>query len=62
LLLEHPGYAAKKAAEIGGVKMHNAEPPNTTAEALQMLHQLRQPRRIRVWVNKKPPEVLGYEF
>jgi DNA repair protein RadD len=61
ILLEHPGYAAKRSRDWWR-QMHNAEPPNTTAEALQMLHQLRQPRRIRVWVNKKPPEVLGYEF
>ncbi|WLJ71058.1 DNA helicase [Sphingomonas phage Kimi] len=38
------------------------EPPETNAEVLVVVSQLRKPARIRVWINKKYPEVLGYEF
>jgi len=38
------------------------EPPESNAEILANAGYLRTPRRIRVWLNKKNPEVLGYEF
>jgi DNA repair protein RadD len=38
------------------------EPPETNAEILANSQYLRTPRRIRVWLNKKYPEVLGAEF
>jgi DNA repair protein RadD len=39
------------------------EPPETNAEVLHNAEHLRIPRRIRVWLNKRPnPEVLSYEF
>jgi DNA repair protein RadD len=37
-------------------------PPPTVDEALQYVAQLRCPKRIRVWVNKKWPEVMGAEY
>lgn len=59
--LEHPGIIGRQAREWW--KQHHAgEPPLTTHEALKQVSQLREPRRIRVWVNKKYPEVLGYEM
>jgi DNA repair protein RadD len=59
--LEHPGYAAKKACDWWRQR-HSEEPPETTDEALQFVSRLRVPKRIRVWVNKKLPEVLSYEY
>lgn len=59
--LEHPGFAAKKARDWWRQR-HWGEPPATTDEALRYLSELRVPRRVRVWVNKKYPEVLGYEY
>ncbi len=41
---------------------HLEEPPESTAEALMRVSELRVPTRIRVHVNKKHPEVLSYEF
>ncbi len=38
------------------------EPPETNAEILANSEYLRIPRSIRVWLNKKNPSVLGYEF
>lgn len=41
---------------------HATEPPTTVDEALQFVSQLRAPRRIRVWTNRRYPEILGYEY
>ncbi|HEX2243005.1 MAG TPA: DEAD/DEAH box helicase family protein [Gammaproteobacteria bacterium] len=59
--LEHPGFPGKRARDWWRQR-HNEEPPVTTFEALRRCSELKQPRRIRVWVNKKNPEVLGHEF
>jgi DNA repair protein RadD len=61
ICLEHPGFAGKKARDWWRQR-HASEPPETTDEALQFVSMLRVPRRIRVWVNKKYPEVLSYEY
>lgn len=37
-------------------------PPATTDEALQHIQEFRLPRTLRVWVNKKYPEIRGVEF
>lgn len=36
--------------------------PRTNAEVLRYVANLRAPARIRVWVNKKYPEIVGHEF
>lgn len=36
--------------------------PPTTAEAMKHVARLQKPKRIRVWTNKKYPEVLGCEY
>lgn len=36
--------------------------PKTNAEVLAIAHELRQPKKINVWVNKETPEIMGYEF
>lgn len=61
ICLEHKGYARSKAREWWRQRM-GKEPPESTYEALQMVNQARVPSRVRVHVNKKYPEVLGYEF
>jgi hypothetical protein len=38
------------------------EPPETIWEAFQRLPELRTPTHIKVWVNKKHPEVMTYEY
>lgn len=66
--LEHSGYASRKARQWwmdrstspiyeGGVPI-----PQTTNEALQVIDRLRAPTHIRVWTNKKYPEIMGYCF
>lgn len=61
ICLEHPGFASKKARDWWRQR-HQSEAPATTEEALKYAAQLRPPKRIRVWVNKKYPEVLSYEY
>lgn len=61
ICLEHQGLAAHKAREWWRQR-HKAEPPATVKEALLYLSQLREPKRIRVWVNRKYPEIVGQEF
>lgn len=41
---------------------HAEAPPVTTYQALQHIAEFRVPKKIRVHVNKKFPEVLSYEF
>jgi DNA repair protein RadD len=59
--LEHSGFAGKRARDWWRQR-HGEEPPQYTYQALQRCSQLKQPRRVRVWVNKRHPEVLGHEF
>lgn len=36
--------------------------PETNNEVLKLANELRPPVRIKVWVNKPTPEIMGYEF
>jgi len=59
--LEHSGFAGKRAREWWKQR-HDEEPPATTDEALLKVSQLTPPKRIRVWVNRRFPEILSCEF
>lgn len=59
--LEHQGYARKKARDWWRVRSVS-DPPETVVEGLQRLGELRSPKEIRVWVNKKHPEIMSYAF
>jgi len=61
ICLEHPGLASKKARDWWRQR-HYEEPPATTYLALRRVQELRIPRRIKVLINKKYPEILGYEY
>lgn len=60
--LEHPGFPGKKAREWWRQRFAGDMVPDTTAEGLRLITQLRVPHRIKVWVNKKHPEILSYEY
>lgn len=62
ICLEHGGFAANKARAWWRERMGVMIAPPTTDEALKYMSRLREPKRIRVWTNKKYPEVLGYEY
>jgi DNA repair protein RadD len=59
--LEHNGRFKHDSREWWR-RHHDEEPPQFTFEALAKTRELRSPKRIRVHVNKKYPEILGYEF
>lgn len=61
LCLEHEGFARRKAKEMWQERAVT-EPPATTADALTRLAEMKTPSSIRVWVNKKYPEVMGHEY
>jgi DNA repair protein RadD len=61
LCLEHPGLAGKRARDWWRQR-HYEDPPVTTYEALRRVSELRVPSRIRVWTNKKYPEILSAEW
>jgi DNA repair protein RadD len=61
VMLEHGGLVGKRARDWWRQR-HYEEPPLTTYAALQRVSELRVPSRIRVWVNKKYPEVLSAEW
>jgi len=58
---EHSGYA-KKLFHDWWKQRNAALPPTTTDEALQYVYHLRKPKTIRVWCNKRYPEVLSCEW
>ena len=60
--LEHSGFAGKKARDWWRQRFPGDYVPTTTAEGLRLITQLRVPHRIKVWINKKHPEVLNYEY
>ncbi|QBZ71736.1 hypothetical protein [Pseudomonas phage KP1] len=61
VMLEHGGMASKRARDWWRQR-HQSDPPPTTYEALRRVSELRTPARLRVWVNKKYPEVLSAEW
>jgi len=61
--LEHGGYAGKRARDWWRQRAPKGSiPPATVTEALERINELRIPRMLRVWINKKYPEILGATF
>lgn len=58
---EHDGYALKKAREWWQARIDMRLPDNAE-EALDMVGELKVPTHLRVWVNKKYPEILATCF
>jgi DNA repair protein RadD len=60
--LEHYGNPIQRKAHVWWRQRATSEPPATVAEAILQANTLAEPKQIRVWVNKRYPEVLSYEF
>ena len=59
--LEHPGFAGHKARDW--CRQHAMiDIPVTCSELLERTSELRTPTHLRVWVNKKYPEILACVF
>lgn len=59
--VEHVGFARKKA-ERWWRERCDLPMPATTREAIQLTNHLRPVTHLRVWVNKKYPEIMAYCF
>jgi DNA repair protein RadD len=62
--LDHVGYARKKARDWWRMRTKFPENPipESTAEGLFRLQELKEPSRIRVWINKDFPQIMGHEY
>ncbi|HWV45063.1 MAG TPA: DEAD/DEAH box helicase [Nitrospira sp.] len=62
--LEHAGYASHKARQWMRERMpdKSLEAPAATLRALEYASNLKVPSAIRVWTNRKYPEILSYEW
>lgn len=58
---EHNGFPRHRAHEWWKQRSPR-DPPETVDLALHYMRELRTPKRIMVWTNKKYPEVMGAEF
>jgi DNA repair protein RadD len=61
ICFEHIGYAKRKAA-VWWIGRSMDRIPETVDEALSNVQFLKQPTKIKVWLNAKHPEILSYEF
>lgn len=59
--LEHGGAVAKNAREWWKQR-HKDEPPTTIEDALKKMNELRMPRKIKVHLNTKYPQILSCEW
>jgi len=67
--LEHEGYAARKArawwrerAALAGIPGAGSSVPETTAQGLFLVEHLPVATHLRIWINKKYPEILSQCF
>ncbi len=60
--LEHEGFPKHKARDWWRERALDPDPPDTIAEALASINMLRTPTHIKVWINKKYPEVMNYAY
>lgn len=61
ICLEHEGYARKRAVEWWNTRV-GGEVPSKVKEAIQIIDMAKTPTHIKVWVNKKMPEIMQYCF
>lgn len=59
--IEHSGFASKKARDWFR-KRCDLDVPNNVSELLSKQLYLKKPKKIRVWLNKKNPEILTEEL
>jgi DNA repair protein RadD len=60
--LEHEGKARDYAHRWWTERCPQIAPPSTVQRAIDLSKQLRIPRAIRVWVNKRHPEIMSYVY
>lgn len=58
---EHHGYA-KKLFKDWWMQRSRIEPPSTVDDAMKFVNELRTPKKAKIWLNKKWPEILSVEW
>lgn len=59
--IEHDGYAGRKA-RIWWKERTAEAVPRTTLEAMMLAEHLKTPTHLRIWINKKYPEIMAHCF
>ncbi len=59
--LDHDKFALQRAHSWWRKRSH-LDPPSSVSAAMPHVHTLRVPTHIRVWVNKKHPDILSHAF
>lgn len=65
ICLEHQGFAAKKSRDwwrLRDTMIEEYDVPETTDDALSRTTDLLSPTHIRVWTNKKFPEIMAHDL
>ncbi len=65
ICFDHGGFAAKRSRDWWRKHTPTAEydgVPRSTQEAMNRIKELPEPTHIRVWVNKKYPDILDHSF
>lgn len=61
--LEHEGYAKHKSRDWWRQRTsYSVTVPETTWEAMGRINELKAPSHIKVWVNKKHPEIMSHVY
>lgn len=60
--VEGPGLPSKRGRDWFRQRFGEPWEGMTNAQVLSLMSQMRAPRQIRVWLNKKYPEILSHEF
>lgn len=62
ICLEHHGNPIQHKAQAWWRARIGTEPPLSIEDALLQVNELAVPANIRVWINRKHPEILSYDF
>lgn len=62
LLPEYPGGLPRHKFHEWWRQRHLLPPPSTVDDALKYTHECKVPKKIKVWLNKRYPEITGVEF
>jgi DNA repair protein RadD len=62
--VEHDNYAGKKARDWMRARMPSRELPipETTQRALEYAPNFKVPSAVKVWINKKYPEIMSFDW
>ena len=60
--VDYPDFAGRKARTWMRERLDGIDIPTTTAQALHMADFFKVPTHLRIWVNKKYPEIMAYSY